>query len=222
MRRVVLFFLVLPLAVSAFAQSPAPRWPVSAAIANGRLEVSWDRCPKGTREWEAFLSLDGGRSFPIRVTPHLSASIRSFSWPLPRLVSDDARLRIRFGDGASELEYDLESGFPLRPAAGASPLTPATRDLGERPARGEERTAAWVEGSGDLPRTVAPIGPSGFRPSSLWRGASFAETILPARRYASLRPFDAPIQRPRSIERTIVRAIPRDAPSLSRLSRLNV
>ena len=181
MRRACLFLLSLPFALPALAQSPLPRWPVSAEVANGRLEISWDRCPKGTREWEAFLSLDGGRSFPIRVTPHLNAAVRSFSWPVPRLVSDDARLRVRFGDGSSELEYDVERGFSLRPPPDALPLTPANRDLGARPSRGEEQTAAWVEGSGASPRTVAPVGPPGFHSSSppgMIRRRGFSISIL--------------------------------------------
>jgi hypothetical protein len=223
MRRTLsLFLFALPIGLPALAQAGAPAWPVSAGVRGGRLEVSWDRCPVESREWEAFLSLDGGRDFPIRVTPHLSASIRSFSWPIPRLISENAKLRIRFGDGKTEREYDVEGNLALQPAPGSSPLSPALRDLGRQPVSGEEKTTAWVEGSGPSQRTVSPSDPPGARPSSQWRGASRGEAILPARRPAPLRPRTIAGPGQPSLERAAVPTSPTDTPSLSRLSRLNV
>src|SRR4051795_4705942 len=35
---------------------------------------------KDAEEWEAFLSLDGGRTYPIRITPHLDLDLHRVQW----------------------------------------------------------------------------------------------------------------------------------------------
>lgn len=53
----------------------APR--AGAELAAGSLAtVAWDGPPRGAEEWEAFLSLDGGRTYRLRITPHLVAPFR--------------------------------------------------------------------------------------------------------------------------------------------------
>ena len=49
-------------------------------------------------EWEAFLSFDGGATYPVRITPHLDLELRRVRWQVPAIptsvsVSDDAALR---------------------------------------------------------------------------------------------------------------------------------
>ena len=223
MRRLIFLpLLISSIPLSALASSSPPRWPASARSAGGRLEISWDRAPEGAREWEAFLSLDGGASFPIRVTPHLSTAVRSFSWPLPMLLSPSARLRVRFGDGRAEREYDVAGEFALRPAPGAPLLSPGRRDIGRLPATGEEQTAAWVEGGVDSSRIVSPIVPPGADPAPEWDAASLHETILQERKAARVpSPAASSVCSP-TFEEATVPAVRPDAPSLSRLSRLNL
>lgn len=187
-----LLFPVLPRQARA-ATTP---WKATAGIAENRLNVSWDSCPSGAREWEAFLSLDGGRSFPLRVTPHLSTEVRAFSWPIPWVFAENARLRIRFGDGSSEREYDVPGEWNLVPSRDSRALSPESRDFAANPARGEEETSVWVEWNGARPRTVVPAAPPGARSSSEWRSAESAKPALPSRKLAlapvSPRPEKAP------------------------------
>lgn len=48
-------------------------------------------------EAEVWLSLDGGATFPRRISPWLSAKVHSFNWTVPNLPTSSAVLDIRFG-----------------------------------------------------------------------------------------------------------------------------
>jgi hypothetical protein len=125
---------------------------------------------KEWEEWEAFLSLDGGATYPVRITPHLDRDLRRFSWKVPDLPTGNARLLLRVGDERQELAFELPQRFAIaRPARVPMPL-PAlspgnaidlSRKVGRRgePARpGEPGVLAWVEGSrrgGGLREVVA-------------------------------------------------------------------
>jgi hypothetical protein len=65
------------------------------------VTVQWQSMlPKtqaGGCEMELFLSLDGGRTFPTCITPHINAHSTSFDWTVPNLPSNAAVLDIRFG-----------------------------------------------------------------------------------------------------------------------------
>src|SRR5687768_2385723 len=106
MRRVPLLLLAF-LALPAFAAGPAEQMArlVSPAagdelIAGSAVTIEWEELalPEHTVEWEAFLSLDGGRTWPLRITPHLNISIRRFIFRVPDLPTREARLMLRFGD----------------------------------------------------------------------------------------------------------------------------
>jgi len=154
------------------AERPQLESPLPGAIlsSGGSLRVSWSGSPGIATEWEAFLSLDGGRSFPLRVTPHLPVAEKSFEWSLPLLAASDARIRLRFGNGRREVEFDLPERFSIRPCVESRPLVPAARDLGARPIAREADNVAWADPSGDGRsfRTVAPPEPEGVVPSAAW------------------------------------------------------
>src|SRR5262245_60035984 len=59
--------------------------------------IEWEglALPEHADEWEAFLSLDGGRTWPLRITPHLDISIRRFEFPVPDFPTRDARILLR-------------------------------------------------------------------------------------------------------------------------------
>jgi len=63
------------------------------------VEASWgsDATPEGSDEGELVLSLDGGRTFPIRVTADIEPGHRRAEWRVPALPAAHARLAIRFG-----------------------------------------------------------------------------------------------------------------------------
>jgi hypothetical protein len=117
----------------------------------------------GAEEWEAFLSLDGGRTYPVRVTPHLDLDLHRFQWRVPDVSTRSARLLLRFGDERRETELELPQSFAIAPAASPSPVTDLalTRIA---PARGEPArlgaagVVSWMEGSrrgGSLRQVVA-------------------------------------------------------------------
>ena len=116
--------------------------------------VSWeaDALPAGAEEWEAFLSIDGGRHYSIRITPHLNIDLHRAMWTVPNITAGDVRMLLRFGDERNESEVEVPSSFridapfsggPLWPAASASVVT------GEEARRGDGGVTAWVAGDRD-------------------------------------------------------------------------
>lgn len=128
--------------------SPASGASLAAA---GTAWIEWrSEAPlerQGFEEWEAFLSLDGGRYFGIRLTPHLDIGVRRFPVVLPGVASADVRFLLKFGDERIEWEVAVPGRFRLEP----DPLPLRWPALGEgkgeaaRP--GEPGVALWLDGS---------------------------------------------------------------------------
>jgi hypothetical protein len=139
----------LPLAASPRARLLAPE--EGATLVAGELAVvEWQEAPAGAEEWEAFLSVDGGRTYPLRVTPHLDLSIRRFSFQVPSLPTRAARVLLRFGDERREVEVETPQRFSIvagGPAAWTPPRTALSR--GEKARPHEEGVVFWVEGARD-------------------------------------------------------------------------
>jgi hypothetical protein len=128
MRRILPPHRLLLLAALALAQAPATAlaasgpalaWPGPEVAAGQVVELSWGELPAGIDELEILLSLDDGRSFPIRVTPELDAHERSFRWRVPNLPAGRARLRMRLGSERAEIEGG--PGEPFRIVESAAP-----------------------------------------------------------------------------------------------------
>ena len=103
------------------------------------IEVSWtlDRHQASAfDEMELVLSLDGGRTFPLRLTRDLSPGSGRVTWRVPALPAGKARLALRGGsDGEpdSETLAAVSDAFEIVPRAGL--------DLEQLfPSRGEWRT----------------------------------------------------------------------------------
>jgi hypothetical protein len=76
-------------------------------VPGSSVELRWSPAcePKGDRdtdEAELVLSLDGGITFPIRVSGEISPHASRFQWRVPALPSSSARLGLRTGDGGWE------------------------------------------------------------------------------------------------------------------------
>lgn len=185
--------------------SPSPYAPLDAgATVWLEWEATVDLEALGAEEWEAFLSLDGGRYYGARLTPHLDLSIRRFPVELPGLVSDDARLLLRFGDERREWEVEVPGRYRLLP----DPLPARWPALGGRSGEaarpGEAEVALWVEGSRTgrgLTRRRSTDG-QGLRSGSSARSAG-----LPAWLVA---PRPRPRQAAEGPDEPSARAIPRD------------
>lgn len=123
------------------------------ALRAGSLAVvEWEGQPplEEAEEWEAFLSLDGGRTHPLRITPHLDLSIRRFTFRVPAFPTHDARLLLRFGDERREVEVEPPHRFAIVPGLeGISPTSWISLSKGERARPGDDRVVFWVEGARD-------------------------------------------------------------------------
>jgi hypothetical protein len=144
----------------------APRAGATLA-AGSTAELEWtpDARLPGVEEWEAFLSLDGGATYPVRITPHLDQDLRRVRWQVPPIPTPDARLLLRFGDERREVFLELPERFSIA----ASPAAPSAIDRtflfstlaqarGEPALPGQPGVVAWVEGSrrgGSLRQVVA-------------------------------------------------------------------
>jgi hypothetical protein len=105
------------------------------ALAPGSVvEVRWDaacgaedRDADGDREEneaELVLSLDGGVTFPLRVSTELSPCAARFAWRVPALATSRARLGLRTGEDDREEEERIEvvsDVFAILPDADGAP-----------------------------------------------------------------------------------------------------
>ena len=96
----------------------------------------------GADEMELVLSLDGGRTFPLRVTGDLCLAMRRISWRVPALPAEHARLALRMGrdeEEGSETIVSVSDEFAIR-IEGSADLEELFR------VRGEWRTREALEG----------------------------------------------------------------------------
>jgi hypothetical protein len=127
------------------------------------------------KEWEAFLSLDGGAHYTVRVTPHLDHRLRRAVWQVPATPTSDARLLLRFGDEHRETVVELPQRFAIAgPVTGHLDFAPARLSFGrgEPALPGAAGVVAWVEGDrrGDSARPVVAA-----EPPSAHSGSSVSE-----------------------------------------------
>ena len=83
------------------------------ALAPGSIvEVRWtpvrDTGLRGVDEVELVLSLDGGTTFPIRVTPDMKPGASRFLWKVPALPTSHARLALRAGEDERDATETVE------------------------------------------------------------------------------------------------------------------
>jgi hypothetical protein len=98
-------------------------------------------------EWEAFLSVDGGRYYATRITPHLDIGIREFEWRVPNVASNDVRLLIRIGDEREEKSVDVPLRLAIAAALDARPsFTPLATGRGESARPGDPGVTEWATG----------------------------------------------------------------------------
>ncbi len=75
-----------------------------AALRAGEVvTVRWTPVDRGVDEFELLLSLDGGLTFPLRLTEMLDPRSTSYAWRVPNLPGGAARLRLRVGVDEREL-----------------------------------------------------------------------------------------------------------------------
>lgn len=81
-------------------------------------------------EMELVLSLDGGATFPVRVTAEIEPGTTSIAWRVPNLPSRSARLALRAGADGRESIRAIGAAFAIEPDPLARPED-AARVAGE-------------------------------------------------------------------------------------------
>jgi len=92
---------------------------VPAAVTAGQVvELRWHGVPPDVEELELVLSLDGGRSYHVRVCPELDGRTESYAWRVPDLPTGEAKLMLRVGGEEGERIGALSPPFRIVHAEG--------------------------------------------------------------------------------------------------------
>ncbi|HSB35902.1 MAG TPA: hypothetical protein VLH41_03445 [Thermoanaerobaculia bacterium] len=142
------------------AESPAFLSPAAGAplLSGTTVTVQWSpgAAPDDIREMELVLSLDGGRSFDLRVTGEIEPGVTRVAWRVPEISARNARLALRAGAGSRDSEKIrlVSASFEIRQQAGAPP---------ERvfPVEGEWRTREALDLPESAPVPFGSIEPEG-------------------------------------------------------------
>jgi len=130
--------------------APADR---TELVGGSRATIAWTAdapLPAGIEEWEAFLSVDGGGYYAMRITPHLDRDVRRFTFVVPNVASSDARILLRFGDERRETEVALPLRLRIRHDSIAPRLFATVEEKnGEAARENDPPVAAWIAGSRD-------------------------------------------------------------------------
>ncbi|MEA2572659.1 MAG: hypothetical protein QOI24_4660 [Acidobacteriota bacterium] len=114
-------------------------------------ELRWSatQLPPHTEEWEAFLSIDGGRYYAFRVTPHLDIKLRRFTFAVPNVSTHDARILIRTGDEEQETHFEPPGSFSIERDPNAEVVVPRLLQLrrGEAARDGDPDVLSWADGA---------------------------------------------------------------------------
>ena len=128
--------LLIPLALCAipalaFGMPLAPAaLEAPAAVSVGQtLEIRWSGVPATAEEIELVLSLDGGRSFHLRVSDRLEGRVETWRWRVPDLPTRSARLMLRMGDRAGEHIVALSPTFEILSGGSVPRPDPGVREV---------------------------------------------------------------------------------------------
>jgi hypothetical protein len=113
------------------------------------LEWNASGTPANVDEWEAFISIDGGRTYLSRVTPHLDAAIHGFRFTVPDLPGAEVTVLLRFGDERDERRFVFPARMHISGVASALAPAPEAGARGEAFDVDEEGATSWIEGSRD-------------------------------------------------------------------------
>jgi hypothetical protein len=109
--------LVLLAAMASQASASERANPLAAIARDVRagqtIELRWPGLPRDFDELEILLSIDDGRTFPIRVSPELEAREGRYVWHVPNLASGTARLRVRANLDGAEREFEPSQAFTI-------------------------------------------------------------------------------------------------------------
>lgn len=148
--------LALAAAGAARAATPlelvAPR-AGGTLVGGSSVLLEWRATDDGVEfeEWEAFLSLDDGRSYPFRLTPHLDARHRRVVVDVPPYPTERARFLLRYGDEREERSVEVPGLWRIVASPGRAVVEARrlARTPGEAARPGDRGVAFWVAGDRD-------------------------------------------------------------------------
>ncbi len=114
-------------------------------------EVRWTatQLPPAAEEWEAFLSVDGGKYYAFRITPHLDADLRRFTFVVPNVDTKRARILIRTGNEVQEMRFENRGTFSIeRDPDAEEPIAHLLASgRGEAARDGDPAVVSWTSGA---------------------------------------------------------------------------
>lgn len=114
---VLLFALLFAVAGRTPACAADSEWAAIAVpervTAGELLALEFGIAPPGVDELEILLSLDDGRTFPVRASREIEPRERSVRWKVPALASARARLRIRYHCRGREIPGPVSAPFTI-------------------------------------------------------------------------------------------------------------
>jgi hypothetical protein len=173
-----------------------PHLSASTVNAGDVVEIVWNDAGPAVDELELLLSVDGGRTWPLRVSPELGGREVVYRWKVPNLAAPNARLRIRAHLEGREVEGPPGASFTIT-ARGARHGDPALSSEGawwpglvplSAPAGGLRAGAAHIatglvhEQPGVTPTRAAPQRPASTAPRYEATGLVRAPAMIAARR----------------------------------------
>jgi hypothetical protein len=207
--------------------APAP----GTALRGGETAaISWEAgaLPSGAEEWEAFLSIDGGRHYPIRITPHLDIDIHRATWTVPNITARDVRVLLRVGDERIENAIEVPASFAIEARFGVAPLWPdamSSASPGEEARQGDGGVTAWVAGdrAGRRSHLVMARAPQTVQDATLRREPADADRVATLTRLPLAEPPTSsalilPLAHPRPATTAHTAALPDILLSSSRLN----
>ena len=140
---------------ASFARADALRVvaPANGATLRGGsfAELRWSasKLSPAAEEWEAFLSIDGGKYYAFRVTPHLDIDLQRFTFIVPNVDTRNARILIRTGNEVYETRFESRGSFSIVRDAKADEIVPSPARFGRAEAarEGDPAVVAWTDGS---------------------------------------------------------------------------
>jgi hypothetical protein len=152
----------------------APRLQASGPVHGGQsIEIEWAPVGAGPEELELLLSLDGGRTWRVRVSPELPGETVRYVWKVPNLAVADARVRLRVRVDGREIELPPSESFAIE------------SDPDREPERRLVSEGPWwegFEGPGEAPTELAGNGgPSLTAAHAVTASEEAPRIVLPAR-----------------------------------------
>jgi hypothetical protein len=118
------------------------------AVAGGNLEITWQTTDNGVvRSHDVSLSLDGGRTFEVRIATGLPGAVNRFLWRIPESIkADQAVIEVISKDSAGNTGRDTsDKSFAILALDKTPPQVQLTSPIGgESLQAGAEYTISWT------------------------------------------------------------------------------